>query len=341
MYVNTRNLLGHTTGVQRYTRKIIDYISTEGVRITSIQPDRIIYGMKGHLWEQISLPMNISSREILWSPCNTGPLLIKNQIVTIHDTVPFDHPEWLNKKFVAWYQFMQPRLAKKVEHIITISEFSRERIIHHLRVPASKVSVIYNGVDVLQPEAGGSETGKCQPVVDGDYLLSVGSLEPRKNIPRLIKAFLRFRQESHSDMRLVIVGKKGVSRVFGDDGTQALADNPAVVFTGHVSDEALVSLYQHARGFCYPSMYEGFGLPPLEAMCYGLPVLTSNTTSMKELCEKRAILVDPLSVESIAEGIHQLVAGQGPTGMRENGEAFARSLTWKQCASETLRVLEH
>ncbi|WP_338084213.1 glycosyltransferase family 1 protein [Dickeya fangzhongdai] len=341
MYVNTRNLLGHTTGVQRYTKKIIDYISTVGVRVASIQPDNIIYGMKGHLWEQFSLPRKIASREILWSPCNTGPLLIKKQIVTIHDTVPFDHPEWLNKKFVAWYQFMQPRLAKKVEHIITISEFSKERIMHHLRVPESKVSVIYNGVDVLQPDADGSAAEKSAPEVDGDYLLSVGSLEPRKNIPRLIKAFLRFRQESGSDIRLVIVGKKGVSRVFGDDGAEALVDSDAVIFTGHVSDDALVSLYQHARGFCYPSMYEGFGLPPLEAMCYGLPVLTSNTTSMKELCEQRAILVDPLSVESIAEGIHQLVTGQGPAGMQEKGAAFARSLTWKQCASETLRVLGH
>ncbi|MEI7345168.1 glycosyltransferase family 4 protein [Dickeya chrysanthemi] len=340
MYVNTRNLLGHTTGVQRYTRKIVDYISTVGVRVEPIQPENNIYGMKGHLWEQFLLPRKIALREILWSPCNTGPLLIKKQIVTIHDTVPFDHPEWLNKKFVAWYQFMQPRLAKKVDHIITISEFSKERIMHHLRVPESKVSVIYNGVDVQSDSTTGTaQSGK--PIIDAEYLLSVGSLEPRKNIPRLINAFLRFRQESGSDIRLVIVGKKGVMRVFGDDGSAALADNDAVTFTGHVSDDELVSLYRHARGFCYPSMYEGFGLPPLEAMSYGLPVLTSDCSSMKELCEQRAILVNPLSVESIAEGIHQLVNGQGPVGMREKGEAFARSLTWKQCASETLRVLEH
>ncbi|QDX30591.1 glycosyltransferase family 4 protein [Dickeya poaceiphila] len=341
MYVNTRNLLGHTTGVQRYTRKIIDYISSAGIKVTSIQPDNIIYGIKGHVWEQLSLPQKIASKEVLWSPCNTGPLLIKKQIVTIHDTVPFDHPEWLNKQFVAWYQFMQPRLAKKVEHIITISEFSRERIMHHLRVPESKISVIYNGVDVLQPPADSDVSEKSTPMVDGAYLLSVGSLEPRKNIPRLIKAFLRFRQECNSDIRLVIVGKKGVSRVFADDGAKARADNDAVMFTGHVSDKELVNLYQHAQGFCYPSMYEGFGLPPLEAMCYGLPVLTSNTTSMKELCEQRAILVDPLSVESITEGIYQLVTDQGPAGMREKGKAFAQSLTWKRCASETLRVLEH
>lgn len=331
---NGRNLGVHITGVQRYTSEIYTSWLDDGKPIRLVKPEHSLHGVIGHLWEQVVLPINLKQKEILWSPSNTGPLLIENQVLTIHDTVPFDHPEWLNKKFAAWYQYIQPKLSKKVSHIITISEFSKERIIHHLKVPEHKVRVVYNGVNV----AADRNTIKLDQlsIPFCRYVLAVGSIEPRKNIRRLVEAWLRIKSQLDDDIGLVIVGAQGVSRVFDNvDLSSALTTSGGSIFcTGHVSDLVLHSLYKHASGFCYPSLYEGFGLPPLEAMCYGVPVLTSNCTAMRELCHSSAILIDPLSVESIAGGILELLSDSHDLRV-ENGLSLTSKLTWKACADKT------
>lgn len=341
MIINTRNLLGHTTGVQRYTQSIIEEFNDNNFSYTTIQPKtNTISGVKGHLWEQVILPFNMmktSKKGVLWSPSNVGPISISNQIVTIHDTVPFDHPEWLNKSFVSCYKYLQPLLAKKVRHIITISEFSKQRIIEHLKVPESKISVIYNGVNIKKESKQSLFENKFLSL--GNYILSVGSLEPRKNISRLLEAFELYQKETNSDIKLVIVGHEGVTRVFKSSYSNVSRNNKNIIYTGHVSDAELSYLYENAKGFCYPSMYEGFGLPPLEAMSYGIPVLTSNTTALKELCENRAILVDPHSVSSIAEGIYSLIHNNPSFININNNKSYADSLSWSRCALRTHEVL--
>lgn len=341
MIINTRNLLGHTTGVQRYTKSIIDEFDKNGFSYSTIQPNRAtISGVKGHLWEQIVLPINMLSKHrsgVLWSPSNVGPVSIKNQVVTIHDTVPFDHPEWLNKSFVSCYKYLQPLLAKKIDHIITISEFSKHKIMEHLKVPEKKITVIYNGVDIKKEVTHSSINNKFSKL--GNYILSVGSLEPRKNIPRLLEAFKIYQSETNSDIKLVIVGHEGVTRVFKNHKPDISYDSENIIYTGHVSDAELSFLYEHALGFCYPSMYEGFGLPPLEAMSYGIPVLTSNTTALKELCENKAILVDPHSVSSISEGIYSLIHSKPNFMNIDENKKYADSLSWSSCALKTHDIL--
>ncbi|CAI0964097.1 Glycogen synthase [Serratia fonticola] len=336
MFINSRNLLGHTTGVQRYTQRIIDHLDFKNEQYKLIQPHNAYPGFMGHAWEQFILPRKID-KGILWSPCNTGPISISNQVVTVHDTVVFDHPEWLNSKFVAWYKFIQPIMAKKVKHIITISEFSKSKIIEHLKVPEEKISVIYNGVDIKTSK----DEDKVPIYGHMKYLLTVGSLEPRKNIKRLCEAFSAILNEIDPEIKLVIVGKEGVSRVFKDTPHDKNAQlNERIIFTGHISDEQLYSLYDNAIGFCYPSMYEGFGLPPLEAMSFGIPVLTSNTTSMRELCKNKAILVDPYSIDDIAQGIISLLHCNKSSDMSIYGQSFAKSLTWEKCTSETINIIK-
>lgn len=336
MYINSRNLVGHTTGVQRYTKKIVE--NWNDLSIHQISPEeKFASGLKGHFWEQFVLPKYCKNNSMLWCPSNTGPLSYKNQVVTIHDTVPFDHPEWLNPKFVWWYKFLQPRLAHKVKHIITISEFSKSKIMEHLKVPEDKISVIYNGVDIVEQTL--SDVSIDNKFINlPPYLLSVGSLEPRKNLPRLIAAFVRYKKEVKSEIKLVIVGKKGVSRVFGDSGVDEI-NNDDIIFTGHVTDNELQYLYKHSLGFCYPSLYEGFGLPPLEAMQFSVPVLTSNTTAIKELCENRAILVDPTSTDSITQGIFNLLDGQISQHIINDNLNYVKELSWKKCSEQTNQIL--
>lgn len=344
MIVNTRNLIGHTTGVQRYTKSIIDHLLNKDVNILELSPARSFSsGIKGHIWEQFVLPSQFkkigNGKQILWSPSNTGPLSIQNQVVTIHDTVPFDHPEWLNSKFVSWYKFMQPILVKKAKHIITISEFSKQKIMEHMNVPENRISVIYNGVDLIKADWNRQVEIKYSHI--GRYILSVGSLEPRKNIQRLISAFEQFKITSKCDLKLVIVGKEGVDRVFKKEGANKNVKQKDIIYTGHISDAELNYLYTHAQGFCYPSMYEGFGLPPLEAMCYGIPVLTSDNSALKELCQNRAVLVDPFSVESISEGIFTLVNQSNSFINQNDNKDYAKSLTWSKCAIKTFDVINN
>jgi len=335
MYINSRNLVGHTTGVQRYTQKIIE--SWNDSSIQQISPEiNFASGLKGHFWEQFILPRTCKNHKLLWCPSNTGPLSYTNQVITIHDTVSFDHPEWLNPKFVWWYKFLQPKLAKKVHHIITISEFSKNKIIEHLNIPEDKISVIYNGVDLSNNNVTAEEKNNFLNLPP--YILSVGSLEPRKNLSRLIIAFVNFKKETKSDVKLVIVGKKGVSRVFSDEGISEVNNND-IIFTGHVSDYELQYLYKNALGFCYPSLYEGFGLPPLEAMQFSVPVLTSNTTAIKELCSNRAILVEPTSVDSICEGIFNLLNNGISQETIVKNKLYVEGLSWKKCSDQTFNVI--
>lgn len=336
--INARCLGSHTTGVQRYTSKICGEWKTVGKNFNSVRPETPMHGFTGHAWEQFYLPSQCHNSEVLWSPSNTGPLAVANQVVTLHDIVPFDHPEWLNPKFVAWYKFLQPRLVKRIKHIITISEFSKERIVKVLKVAPEKISVIYNGVDRL---ADSDLLGSDQLQIPyRRYVLAVGSLEPRKNIQRLLDAWQLALPRIAEDIGLVVVGAKGLNRVFSGTGIdQEKTSTPRVYFTGHVDDVMLGSLYKNALLFCYPSLYEGFGLPPLEAMAYGTPVITSATTAMLEICQGYATLIDPLSVNDMANAL--VDNARAPDhNLAKMATVRAAELSWQRCARETWDVIQ-
>ncbi|PJH53641.1 glycosyltransferase family 1 protein, partial [Klebsiella pneumoniae] len=161
--------------------------------------------------------------------------------------------------------------------MITVSHFSKERIIENFNIAEEKVSVIYNGINLRSVD----ETPINDKWKFKNYVLTVGSVEPRKNIQRLISAFLEAKKELDPSLKLVIVGKRGNDNIFNNSNQEQLKNvQDSVIFTGHIDDDELAQIYRNAKGFCYPSIYEGFGLPPLEALAYGIPVLTSNTTSM-------------------------------------------------------------
>jgi glycosyltransferase involved in cell wall biosynthesis len=336
--VNSKILHGHITGVQRYLLEIMANISGQ---IEKVQPRRSFSGLRGHIWEQFILPFRIN-KNLLWSPSNTGPLAVTRQVLTIHDVVPLDHPEWLNWKFAAWYRFLLPRLVLRARRVIAISEFTKERLLATTKISPEKIIVIPNGVDVRfhpRPEAEVTAAINALEVPARRYLLTVGSLEPRKNLRRLLAAWRQAHASLPEDVWLVVAGGKGKVMVFGDTtGAEELP--PRVYLTGHVPDHMLPALYAGAAAFAYVSEYEGFGLPPLEAMASGVPVLVSNTTAFPEVVSDAGLYTNPLDVDEIARGLIRLLTDPAlATDLMERGLRRAKQFSWERTAALTLKVL--
>lgn len=335
--LNARFYAHRPTGMQRYALELACRFADH---IRPLRPAKPLRGATGHLWEQLYLPSAVGGR-LLWSPNNTGPLAVGRQVCTIHDLIPIDHPEWFNRRFSAWYEWLLPRLAKKIQHIIADSQFTKQRIVERLGVKPEKVTVIPLGVDKRfsprtpeEIQAVRRSLGIKAPA----YMLYVGSLEPRKNLGRLLQAWARVQPSLGGEVELVVAGAKGSSRVFESVRLDPLP--PGVQFTGYVSDEQLPCLYAGAVALVYPSLYEGFGLPPLEAMACGTPVVTSNGTSLPEVAADAAVLVDPEDVESIAEGIRRVVSSSDlRDNLRRLGLERASRATWERTAERTLQLL--
>jgi glycosyltransferase involved in cell wall biosynthesis len=353
--INARFLTQPLTGVQRYALelakgldRLIDYgvIDHQRYPIVLLAPKRTrnyevnlkhmslrnVGRLGGNLWGQLELPYYARSK-ILWSPTNTGPISHKRHIVTIHDTAVLDHPEWFSTKYAVWYRFLLPRLAKLATRILTVSEFSRRRLTEIMDLDPEKIAVVPAGVDSrfkpVQPEI--IETVRKRLDLPPAYVLAVGSLEPRKNITGLFKAWslLLSQQRVSGDIHLALAG--GEASIFRDVGFSSLPDK--VVLTGYVRDEDLPALYSGALAFVYPSLYEGFGLPPLEAMACGVPVVASGSTSIPEVTGDAALLVDPLDIESIADGL-ELVLDDDVLreSLRTVGFERARLFSWNEPA---------
>ncbi len=331
--VNLRTLGYRITGVQRYLLNLLPYMPAE---LGSVKPSHALQGMKGHLWEQLYLPTQLR-RRLLWSPGNTGPLAVSRQVLTVHDAASLDHPEWFERKFALWYGALLPRLIRKVRAIITVSHFSRERIVRHTGVAPERVQVIFNGVDrcfrPVDPKI--VEQVRTELDLNGPYILFVGSLEPRKNLKTLLKAW---RLAGFDRTTLAVVGASG--HLFARLQFDSIPDR--VRFLGSVEDEVLPALYSGARGFVYPSLYEGFGMPPLEAMACGCPVIVSDISVQREVCGAAATYFDPFRPEDILSKLDAMLR-LDPAARRsvvECGLHRAAGYRWETAASETWRLLE-
>jgi glycosyltransferase involved in cell wall biosynthesis len=329
--VNGRYLVQRLTGVQRYAREIV----SRWEPVPVLKPTVGGKGATGHLWEQLRLPT--LARGLLWSPGTTGPLAVRQQIVTIHDTAFVDQAQCFTRSFAAWYQWLVPRLARRVRRIITVSQFSKSRIVEYCRVPESKVEVIYSGVGPQfrpQPPDVIHEAREALHLPPR-YALCVCSLEPRKNLRRLLQSWSAMK-ERPEDLHLVLAGAKG--NIYGDVGLSE--PPPNVHLVGYVTDGHLPALYAGAEFFAFPSLYEGFGLPVLEAMACGTPVLCSNTTSLPEAAGNAALLVDPHQLDSISAGMQRLASDEALRNqLRELGLAHARTFNWDETARQTWNVL--
>jgi glycosyltransferase involved in cell wall biosynthesis len=265
-------------------------------------------------------------------------------VVTIHDLAFERMPETFTRRGSFQLKLTVRRTAKKAARIATVSEYSRQDLLDIYKLSPEKVVVTYNGVEssfTPQPSVPNeAEEVRKRFGVSRDFLLAVGSLQPRKNLVRLIRAYARLRGE-REDFRpqLVIVGRKLwlASEIFDEVKRQRWADD--VILTGYVADEDLPALYRAARAFVYPSLFEGFGLPPLEAMASGTPVVTSDVSSLPEITGDAALLIDPNDERALANALIEIMNNDRLRAeLREKGIAQAKKFTWREAAEITLRL---
>jgi glycosyltransferase involved in cell wall biosynthesis len=225
---------------------------------------------------------------------------------------------------------MVPLGAKFAHRILTVSNFSKGEIIEYLGVPGEKIDVIYNGIDeaFLDPDPG------TRFDLPENYILYVGAMNPRKNIDHLIRSFRAFKTRWDHPHQLVLIGpgNKGVYKKFDIDALEE-----SIVTPGFLPQSELKYAYQNSDLFVYPSLYEGFGLPPLEAMACGAPVIASNTSSLPEILDSSAVLVDPHDVDELSGKMHELLTDDT---LRESlirrGKERSRRFTWERAAEELI-----
>lgn len=309
-----------------------------GDDVQVLQPKQASFGLRGHLWEQFTLPGQLPNGALLWSLANTGPLRVANQVLTLHDVSVLEHPEWFTSGFAAWYRFLLPRLAKRVHNIITVSEFSKGRILKMLGVREDKIVVIPNGVDheVFHPRTRPDiDAAKRKFGLKGDYVISVGALQPRKNLKRLFEAWNQT-MDKYPGIDLVVVGVE--DQVFRNRGFVEVP--PKVHLLGQVPDADLATLYSGAKACVQLSVYEGFNLPVVEAMACGTAVLAAKTTSTPEVVGDAGILFDPLSAHEIGEALHSVFAdGDLAHNLSERGLVQAKKFSWQNAAKAALTTL--
>lgn len=292
--------------------------------------------------EQFLLPaeMNRSAPDIFHYPSFNMPLRNpKPAVVTIHDLVYYLDPASCSRLRHYYARIMFPLVARSARRIIAGSEHTKVDIVNHLKVNPAKVTVIHHGVSaVYKPVADERliDEVRLRYKIVGDYILYVGSHHPRKNLKRLIEAFALIKAEG---LRLVITGAIEPRRGELYDTPSRLGMARRVIFTGSVSEKDLPALYSGALVFVMPSIYEGFGLPPLEAMACGTPVASSNATSLPEVTGDAALTFDPLDTTAISACMDRLISDTGlRERLRELGLARAKKFSWRRTAEQTLGV---
>lgn len=342
IYLNGKFTAQRTTGVQRVASHLVQALDAQvtghwvllcppGAELPRLQRIEVHttgwVGMPLHLWEQLVLPV-AARGGLLVNLAGAAPAFARRQACLLHDAAVFDHPEAYTRTFVAWYRWLFRRLAAHATRLLTVSDYSRERLALHLGLPAARIGFVPNGADHLDDVVPDADVLQSLGLHEVRYLLAVASANPTKNLAALIAAFARL--PADPALRLVIVGGRN-ERVFTD---ATLADPPGVLRTGPQSDAQLKALYAGATALVFPSLYEGFGLPPLEAMACGCPVAAARAAAIPEVCGDAVLYFDPLSVDAISQALCQMLT-DAPLRerLREVGQARAEAFRWQASAA--------
>lgn len=345
--VNARFLSQRITGSQRYCIEIarqlrridpqIRFLAPRDIRHREVADEigaEVIGNRAGVAWEQIDLPRYLRRQgsPLLVSMQYTAPLRYRPTIVTIHDVV-FFNKAWVSRKFHYWYRFLIPRVVSTAERVVTVSEFSKREIVAKLGVPEAKIDVV---PCAASPEfARYAEQAGDNP--HGRYVLGAATMNQRKNFGGLVRSFLA---TADPDVKLVLVGATD-PKIYGrDPELSGLLGNDRIVLAGYVSDAELAGLYKHAELFVFPSFYEGFGIPPVEAMSVGCPVLASNCSSLPEICGDAAQTVDPTDEPAITAAIDGLLRDDDRRReLSARGLEWARRYDWGRSAAQFAEIM--
>ncbi len=297
------------------------------------------------LWTFLGLPLALLRSpvhiDLVFSPTHYVPRYIRiPRVMAIMDTSYLLYPELFRPqdlhKLIHWTAYS----ARVAERIITISQFSKRAIIKAYNVASSSVNVVYPGLVISSAKKSSMKDGIGQKyTLTAPYILSVGTLQPRKNFTKLIEAFSKI---SNKQVELVIVGKKGwlYDEIIAAPATYGVENR--VHFLDFVPDEDLPALYSNAQFFILPSLYEGFGLPVLEAMAHHCPVVVSDVSSLPEIAGKAAIYIDPADAENIAKGMNQAMKEKSTPAEKKRiaeGDRRVALFTWDKAAHEVMDIL--
>jgi glycosyltransferase involved in cell wall biosynthesis len=342
--VYAQNLLKYFSSVANKETRFIIYLknkpSLELPEENEFYEYRIISGK--FLWSQIYLPIELylnKNIDIFFSPAHYLPRFCPvPQVVTIHDLAYLYFPEDFKKKdlwqLVNWTKFS----INKSKQIISVSKTTKKDIIKNYAVDESKISVVYNGFEKSFNKLKIPAFAKANASKE-KFILFVGTLQPRKNLEVLIDAFEKF-QQTNPDFKLVIVGKKGwlYKSIFEKVKTMNLEDK--IIFTGHISDDELVWYYENAFCLTLPSLYEGFGIPVLEAMSYDCPTIISMSSSLPEIGGDASLYFDPTNAEDLLQKFNTLNGNiQLRKELIKKGKQRIKFFSWEKCGKETLDVI--
>ena len=296
--------------------------------------------------EQLTVPLALRRARVdlfhaphyVVSPLTSCPF-----VVTIHDCIHLRFPQYLPNRAAYYYaRTMMAMAARRAQRVLTVSEASKDDILHYLRVPAEKVEVIYNALDerlAAPPTPGEIARVRERFLLTSPFILYTGNIKPHKNVDRLIEAFSILRRRGFADVKLLVIGDE-ISRY---QNLRRLVHrfqlHQHVRFLGFVQDDTLSALYRLASVFVFPSLYEGFGLPPLEAMAAGVPVVTSNVSSLPEVVGDAALLIDPMDAGAIAGAIARVLGDEAlRASLIARGHERVKSFSWPRSVARIRQV---
>lgn len=344
--VNARFLTQDLTGVQRFAYQIskelkgnftndILFVSPKGIVsfVESESLDAIVVGKySGHYWEQVELVrfLNKIGSPILINLANTAPILYKNKITVLHDIAFYRFSHSYSLPFRLFYRSIIPLVLKTSKAVVTVSDFSRVEISNLYNIPVDKIKVMYNSVDEFFSH------NRTVNEKDEKFILTVSSLHAQKNIAALIDAFNTI---ADPDLKLYLVGS--MNKSFRNSALEkSISNNHNIIFLGRVSDDQLISLYSKARCFVFPSLYEGFGIPPLEAQACGCPCIISRAASLPEIFGDSVIYFDPNNYLDIADKIEYFLNNDKlEIELVKRGFINTDRFSWKKSAFKLIDII--
>lgn len=318
----------------------IKFVSPKGIihdKIAEELQAQKIGLLKGHLWEQIELPLFLKSvgNPILVNLVNIAPVLYGNKVITIHDLSWKRYRKAVSWKFYYWYNFITPLIIKTSKHIFTVSKISKTDLINSFNLRADFVTIISNSVSREFRSATPHRRNM-------NVILSVASINYFKNTSSLIKAFRILKKRYSKKLRLLLIGEINPKVFPENDVIQLINNTKGVELLGHINDvEKLKKIYASSGVFVFVSLSESFGIPPIEAMACGCPVITSNLSALPETCGDAALFVDPHNIDEIANAIQRiLTAGELSKDLIKKGYENIKRFSWKESAHKIYNLIQ-